>query len=207
MHQEDWAMQYTSEPKELTRVGGCNEAKVCVATGFGLARGILLVLLLTFLTSGCGLFRSAPRPQGYARNDQSAASGARVVQTAKKYLGAPYRSGGESPRQGFDCSGLTQTVFYEQNISLPRKSEEQANMGTPVSRNNLQPGDLLFFDTSGRGNISHVGIYIGKDKMIHASQREGVCVDSISKDYFQRRYVSARRLTNGMVATKARALR
>lgn len=200
-------MQRTSESKTRAQAIESKSADQGVLLRNRALRLIVLLTLLTFLTSGCGLFRSAPRPQSYGRNEQGTASGARVVQTAKKYLGTPYRPGGESPRQGFDCSGLTQTVFSEHNISLPRKSEEQARIGAPVSRNNLQPGDLLFFDTSGRGYISHVGIYIGKDKMIHASQREGVCVDSISKDYFQRRYVEARRIAGGMVATKAKANR
>lgn len=179
---------------------------VCASFPLQLKRALLL-LSVVFISSACSwlpFFSPTPSPQVY-RNEGGAASGARVVQTAKKYLGVPYRPGGETARQGFDCSGLTQAVYWEHNISLPRKSEEQARVGAYVSRQNLQPGDLLFYDTGGSGAISHVGIYIGKDKMIHASQREGVCVESISKEYFQRRYIAARRVAGGMVAAKAKS--
>jgi len=184
----------------------CDTRSNPLASGSGLHRAVLLIslVLLTLSANGCAWFVKQPVSGGMYRSTGGAEVGGRIVQTAKRYLGVPYRPGGETPRQGFDCSGLTQKVYNEHDITLPRKSEEQARVGAPVARHDLRPGDLLFFDTSGRGAISHVGIYIGRDQMIHASQREGVCVDSISKDYFQRRFIAARRVAGSTVAAKAR---
>lgn len=184
----------------------CDTRSNPLASGSGLHRAVLLIslVLLTLSANGCAWFAKQPVSGGMYRSTGGAEVGGRIVQTAKRYLGVPYRPGGETPRQGFDCSGLTQKVYNEHDITLPRKSEEQARVGAPVARHDLRPGDLLFFDTSGRGAISHVGIYIGRDQMIHASQREGVCVDSISKDYFQRRFIAARRVAGSTVAAKAR---
>ena len=87
----------------------------------------------------------------------------KVVQEANKYLGVPYVSGGNTPK-GFDCSGLTQYVYsHAVNISLPRVTTAQEKVGSEVSLNSLQPGDLLFYGM--RGNTTHVGIYIGNNKM------------------------------------------
>lgn len=90
----------------------------------------------------------------------------KVVQEANKYLGVPYVNGGTTPK-GFDCSGFTQYVYsHAVNISLPRVTTAQEKSGSEVSLNSLQPGDLLFYGM--RGNTTHVGIYIGNNKMIHA---------------------------------------
>lgn len=95
-------------------------------------------------------------------------SGQAVVQEAQKFLGVPYLWGGASPSTGFDCSGLVQYVFGQLGISLPRTSEQQATVGTPVaSLASAQPGDLVFFEPSPQGP-GHVGIYIGHGQMIDA---------------------------------------
>lgn len=112
--------------------------------------------------------------------------GARAVQIAARYLGVPYVWGGESP-SGFDCSGLTQYVFAEVGVSLPRVAREQQRVGTPVSRDQLQPGDLVFFGSPAH----HVGIYAGNDTMINAPYTGTVVrYDSINR----RHYSGARRV-------------
>jgi cell wall-associated NlpC family hydrolase len=95
-------------------------------------------------------------------------TGASVVADAEQYLGVPYQWGGTSPSTGFDCSGLVQHVYADLGISLPRTSQEQASVGTPVdSIADAQPGDLVFFEPSASGP-GHVGIYIGNGQMIDA---------------------------------------
>ncbi|HXY28955.1 MAG TPA: NlpC/P60 family protein [Acidimicrobiales bacterium] len=95
-------------------------------------------------------------------------SGAAVVQDAKRYLGIPYLWGGTSPTSGFDCSGFVQHVYADLGISLPRTSQEQATVGTPVADlSSAQPGDLLFFEPGASGP-GHVGIYLGGGMMIDA---------------------------------------
>lgn len=116
-----------------------------------------------------------------------------LIDTALSCRGARYVRGGTS-RGGFDCSGFTRYVFAKYGISLPHSSAAQAKLGTPVSRDNLQAGDLVFFETYRRG-ISHVGIYIGDSKFVHAESRgRGVNVDSLNSAYYASRYRGARRV-------------
>jgi hypothetical protein len=116
-----------------------------------------------------------------------------IVTTAKSFVGVPYRWGGTSPERGFDCSGLSMAVYHLNGLNLPRSSEAQWEAGSPVNRGRLSKGDLVFFATSGGRNISHVGIYVGQDKFIHAPGRnKRIRFDSLSKRYFRRRYVGAR---------------
>jgi len=116
-----------------------------------------------------------------------------VVRTALAYRGARYVRGGTG-RSGFDCSGFTRYVYAKYGINLPHSSRAQVNHGVPVSRSQLKPGDLLFFQTRG-SRISHVGIYIGDGKFVHASTpRGGVRVDSLSNSYYAKRFRAARRI-------------
>jgi cell wall-associated NlpC family hydrolase len=103
-----------------------------------------------------------------------------VVSVAKKYLGSRYVYGGSSPR-GFDCSGFAKYVYSKVGVSLPRTADGQAAKGLAIKKvSDLKPGDLVFFETYAPG-ISHVGIYIGDGKFIHASNpREGVKITSIN---------------------------
>ena len=94
--------------------------------------------------------------------------GESIVATAKKYLGTPYVYGGSSLTKGTDCSGFTQGVMKLEGISIPRTSREQSQTGQLVSKDQMQPGDLLFFGYS-KSSIFHTGIYIGNGKMIHSS--------------------------------------
>ena len=122
----------------------------------------------------------------------SGASAQAIIATAKQYIGVPYVWGGSSP-SGFDCSGFVQYVFGKHGITLPRTSREQSNVGTWVSKSNLQPGDLVFYNTSGSG-VSHLGIYIGNGQFIHASTSKGVMISEMSNSYWSARYYGARRV-------------
>ena len=122
-------------------------------------------------------------------------SGAEVVEYAKQYLGYKYVAGGSSPSIGFDCSGFTIYVYKHFGISLNRSSRDQIKNGVAVSKNNLQPGDILIFNGSSNTSIGHVGIYVGRNDFIHAANsREGVIITSLSSSYYQKRYVGARRV-------------
>lgn len=123
------------------------------------------------------------------------ASASDIVSVAQQYLGVPYVYGGSSP-SGFDCSGFTMYVFAQVGISLPHGATSQLSYGTEVSRSNLQPGDLVFFQDYG-AVASHVGIYIGGDQFIHASSSSGnsrcVTTSSLSESYYASHYLTARR--------------
>ena len=118
-----------------------------------------------------------------------------LVNTAMGFLGVPYRRGGSSVDTGFDCSGLVRTI-YEQTVGLllPRRAEQQAAATERIDRKDLQPGDLVFFNTMRRA-FSHVGIYIGDGKFIHSPRTgEEVRVESLSLSYWARRFDGARRV-------------
>ena len=117
-----------------------------------------------------------------------------LVQTARRFIGTPYRWGGESARSGFDCSGLTMTVYRLNGLELPRNSRSQFRAGRPVTRDALQRGDLVFFATGSPGRVSHVGIYSGQGNFIHAPRKgKTIRTASLSNGYFNTRYVGARR--------------
>jgi NlpC/P60 family/SPOR domain len=117
----------------------------------------------------------------------------KIVRTARRYVGTPYRWGGESPLTGFDCSGLTMVVYRINGLNLPRSSRQQWKVGRRIPRSKLQKGDLVFFATSGGRRISHVGIYTGRNRFLHAPGRgRRIQTASLSSKYFTSRYVGAR---------------
>jgi cell wall-associated NlpC family hydrolase len=117
-----------------------------------------------------------------------------LVQTARSFIGIPYKWGGDSRREGFDCSGLTMTVYQLNGLDLPRTSRQQWVAGTPIGRRELARGDLVFFATSGGKRVSHVGIYVGQNRFIHAPGRGKVIrVASLSNGYYRKRYLGGRR--------------
>ena len=119
--------------------------------------------------------------------------GRAVLQAAESRIGAPYRYGGAGP-DAFDCSGLVTFAYRQLGIAVPRTAAQQFAAATPVSRRDLQPGDLVFFRLDGR-DVSHVGIYAGGDRFVHAPQSGGqVRMASLDDDYFRRRFAGAGRL-------------
>ena len=115
----------------------------------------------------------------------------RLTRTALRYIGVPYLWGGES-FAGMDCSGFVQAVFRRNGIELPRTADAQFEVGRRVTTAGLLPGDLVFFQTYTEG-ASHVGIYLGSGRFVHASSSHGVRVDYLSESYFANRYLGARR--------------
>ena len=120
-----------------------------------------------------------------------------LLETAKEYLGVPYIWAANGP-SAFDCSGYTKYVFKKNGITLPRYSGHQANVGTKISYDELQEGDLVFFDTA-KGfhrKVNHVGIYIGNNQFIHASSaRKRVMITSFSKKkFYKNRFLHGRRI-------------
>jgi cell wall-associated NlpC family hydrolase len=111
------------------------------------------------------------------------------------YLGIPYRRGGSSPETGLDCSGLVQQVFRGAlGLDMPRTAAQMAKMGDRINKDELKPGDLVFFNTM-RRTFSHVGIYIGDNQFIHAPSSGGkVRVEDMSQNYWTKRFNGARRV-------------
>ncbi|GEM_PF-797510 len=117
----------------------------------------------------------------------------RILKLAYSLKGIHYRSGGSTPK-GFDCSGFTSYVFKNAaGVSLPRTASGQAGKGTAVSKSNLRPGDIVYFQTYKKGP-SHVGIYTGGGNFIHASCSKGITVTNLSDSYYGPRYLGGRRI-------------
>lgn len=135
--------------------------------------------------------RIPPASPGVRPTDPVASRGAVLATLARRLVGSPYRWNGSGP-EGFDCSGLLHWVFRRVGIQLPRTSFEAFRTGRPVSRSELQPGDVVFFTTYAPG-ASHAGVYLGGGEFIHASSSGGVRVDSLSRPYYRARYLGARR--------------
>lgn len=112
-------------------------------------------------------------------------------------VGTRYRYGGSSVKSGFDCSGFIGYLFKEElGMKLPRSSRDMINIDAPqVARDELKPGDLLFFSTNGRNRVSHAGIYMGDNQFIHSSSSRsgGVRVDSLEDRYWKRTFIEAKR--------------
>lgn len=111
-----------------------------------------------------------------------------LVQAALRSMGVRYRWGGNTPKEGFDCSGFTRYSFKNVNIQLPRTAAEQSRASRTIQRHDLKPGDMIFFRTSGR-QVNHVGIYLGNGRFVHAASGGGrVLVDDLRKSYWQNRF-------------------
>jgi cell wall-associated NlpC family hydrolase len=116
-----------------------------------------------------------------------------LIKTARGFLGVPYLWGGSSVAAGFDCSGLTMTVYQLNGLNLPRHSANQYDAGEYVDREKLQKGDLVFFSFTNRHKISHVGVYLGEGQFIHAPSRgKKIRIDSLSSPYYSAGYIGAR---------------
>ena len=136
----------------------------------------------------------------------ASASAARVLATADRYVGTRYRYGGESPGEGFDCSGFVQFVYGRHGVELPRVSYQQAGAGraAPSDVTALQPGDLMFF-AAGGGRVDHVAIYAGDGRVIHATSGAGTVryddLDSDRGEWLLSRFVTSRRVLPGIRQT------
>ena len=126
---------------------------------------------------------------GYGANTGMVRS---LISTAYDYVGVPYVFGGTTP-WGFDCSGYTQYVFRQIGVDIPRTADAQYYSYPKVSASNLQPGDLVFFETYEPGP-SHCGIYIGNGQMLQAGSSTGVTVSNVFSGYFGARYIGACRV-------------
>lgn len=141
-------------------------------------------------TSNDNLTEALSAVENNSLNSQS------VVDYAKQFLGYPYVVGGKNPNTGFDCSGFTRYVFLNFGYSLGSTAATQNNIGTEISRENLQPGDLILFYDEGKTKIGHTGIYIGNGDFIHAANpSRGVVIDNLNtSSYYNERFVIAKRI-------------
>ncbi|GFN32357.1 C40 family peptidase [Paenibacillus xylaniclasticus] len=133
---------------------------------------------------------------GYSDEAKAATPEAeQLLSTGHMYLGVPYRFGAPSGiSSAFDCSSFTQYIFKEIGIHIPRTTTEQATKGTKVDKAYLSKGDLVFFKTTGTGKISHVAVYAGNNKILHAASSSGVTVSNLGSAYWSKHYVTARRI-------------
>jgi len=150
-------------------------------------RSPLLALLLV------GLAACTPFRPGTPGGPPTADPGYALLQAAQSRIGAPYKYGGAGP-DAFDCSGLVTYAHRQVGIAVPRTAAQQFAAATPVQRAELRPGDLVFFRLESRG-VSHVGIYAGDGRFVHAPQRGGnVRLASLDEDYFRRSFAGGGRL-------------
>ncbi|XID90661.1 C40 family peptidase [Paenibacillaceae bacterium WGS1546] len=117
-----------------------------------------------------------------------------LIDYGKEYVGTPYRFGAAAFKtNAFDCSSYVQYIFQQFGVKLPRTASSQASMGEKVDKGYISVGDLVFFKT-GKSGISHVGIYAGDGKMLHASSSQGVTLSNMNSNYWSKAYVTARRV-------------
>jgi cell wall-associated NlpC family hydrolase len=191
---------------------------ICKVTGMrARSRSTLVVILLAMaaVSVGCASSGAVPRPFPIPGGDTARpapaapspsgtppgaeplppigdAEALAVASTALSLRGAPYRNGGTTP-VGFDCSGFVQYVYRLHGVTVPRETREQFRLGRSLRRGDLVPGDLVFFTTVAPG-ASHVGIVIGPDQFVHAPSERGVVrVEHLTAEYWNRRYIGARR--------------
>ncbi len=155
-------------------------------------------LLAGLLIASCAYAEepiTVPQPLQVSFVDRAATTAQNAVDQAMGLLGIRYRRGGSSPEAGFDCSGFVGHVFREGlGLILPRSSKEMSKAGEEIKRDELRPGDLVFFNTM-RSAFSHVGIYLGDDQFVHAPRSGGrVRVDDLRGSYWTKRFNGARRL-------------
>ncbi|OHD65548.1 MAG: hypothetical protein A2176_03070 [Spirochaetes bacterium RBG_13_51_14] len=150
-----------------------------------------IIIVFSLIASSCtpeGSFYRDSWRNGwfYNKNERD-----RIVRTAERYLGVRYKRGGATPR-GFDCSGYVMYVYQRNGILLPRSVVRQYKAGKKIGLERVKPGDLLFFRTSRKRRLSHVGIYCGDDRFIHAPRSgKKVSFADMDKAYWRKRYIGA----------------
>lgn len=130
----------------------------------------------------------------FATEQALGAESTEVVKESKEYIGVPYQFGGSSPTAGFDCSGFIKYVLDQVGVDVPRTSAAQSTIGTSISKNELKPGDLIFFENTYKPGISHSGFYIGNNQFISATS-SGIKIDSMDNPYWAPRFVKGARLS------------
>jgi cell wall-associated NlpC family hydrolase len=151
-------------------------------------RPCLVGLGVSLVLAGCASVPERPAALGTPEMATSSRT-SDIVEVARKYVGAPYRWGGSSP-SGFDCSGLVRYVYAQVGVELPHNAAKQYALGAPVAREDLLPGDIVFFD-----RLRHNGIYIGDGRFIHARQTgKRVAIAGLDEAWYAERWVGARRI-------------
>lgn len=177
-----------------------------ILIGFVYRTKVILPALCSIMFFGCALSNptreslmpadsAAPVISTTVRTEENVILGLRrdLVETATRFIGVPYTRGGNSAEEGFDCSGLTMAVYHLNGLELPRESARQFKVGRYVERQGLQKGDLVFFAIDGGPKVSHVGLYIGNGKFIHAPRPgKTVRIARLDSVYFKKRYVGGR---------------
>ena len=157
-------------------------------------RNFLYLIILSSGIFGCASAPNRPYSTPPARPQAASAERSEALLQALLALGTDYRYGGASPVTGYDCSGLVAHVFRQAwGLRLPHNARAQSEYGTPVSLAELQPGDLVFFNTQHRA-FSHVGIYLGNGRFVHApSSGKTVSVDRLGSEFYSRAFIRAAR--------------
>lgn len=148
----------------------------------------IIAICLAALLTGCGFFghKTEPLPQAGAKH--------KIVRTAYSQVGKRYKSGGDSPKKGFDCSGLVWWSYGQHGVKIPRTTTEQAKAGKKVTRSAAKPGDIVVFRTSHSPRGLHTGIYAGAHKFIHSpTSGKTVCLDNLA-GYWGSKLVAIRRI-------------
>ena len=153
----------------------------------------VIVLMLALAGSGCRSQRATARGAAPAVVSPAASS---IIEEARRWLGTPYRYGGKERRRGTDCSGMVMEVYRTTTgVALPRNSAHQQEFCRKIKRSELSAGDLVFFSSKrGGGRVSHVGIYVGDGRFIHASSSRGVMESGLDEQYFATHFHSAGRV-------------
>jgi cell wall-associated NlpC family hydrolase len=151
----------------------------------------LLLLLFVLLLGAC----ASTKDNVQSHEAYSSATARKLTSYARSLIGTPYKYGGHSPNSGFDCSGFVDYVFRRSaHVSLPHNSKKISRYGFPVKSTQLHEGDLVFYDTNNQ-SYSHVGIYLGNNRFIHAPSSGGrVRTENMRKAYWRKHYSGARRI-------------
>lgn len=154
---------------------------------------ITILVMFIFLLASCS---SSPKYTSHSAVTPipSHSKHKRIIQVAKSQLGRPYRYGGLTPKTGFDCSGLINYSYKKVGLTLPRTTRQLYRMSKPIKRKHLRRGDLVFFRIN-RKSISHVGLYLGNNKFIHApSSGKRVNIASLNTKYWRARFARGGRI-------------
>ena len=156
----------------------------------------LLSILFLFLLAGCGPYARYTSVESYPKaeaSEESKIDQVKLGRIIESYLGTPFRKEGNS-KLGIDCSGLVFQVYEEYaSLNLPRNTYKLYQSTQKIEKEKLSFGDLVFFSETGR-QLSHVGIYVGNNRFVHASETQGVIISSLAEDYYQKRFRAATRV-------------